>query len=267
MREWSVTVALASAAPPSWLARFVEEVRVVAPIAGRDVSIDWLPDGRTLVLFRVLEEGRTGDLSVAGPRTRALFKHTSGVRRAVAVQLKPGWSTPLLGVAASALTDRIVPIEDLWGRAGEDLRVELLTARSVHEVLDRLGRAIALRTRQNVEPASARLARRAVRLLEGDEVRVERVAAQLGVTARHLRRAFTESVGVGPKDFARSVRLQRAVRSAATSTDWGRIATDAGYYDQAHLIADFHALVGLTPGAFVRRASPGPRWTRECGSP
>src|SRR5258708_8290071 len=76
----------------------------------------------------------------------------------------------------------------------------------------------------------------------------------LGVTARHLRRAFTESVGIGPKEFARTVRLQRAVQTAAaTSNDWGQIAADAGYYDQAHLISDFRELVGLTPGAFVKR--------------
>jgi AraC-like DNA-binding protein len=121
-------------------------------------------------------------------------------------------------------------------------------------VLDRLAHAFAVRTRQTLEPASARLARRAVRLLEGGEVRVESVAERLGVTSRHLRRAFTESVGIGPKEFARTVRLQRAVRTAtSTSNDWGRIAADAGYYDQAHLIADFRELVGLTPGAFVKR--------------
>ncbi len=84
---------------------------------------------------------------------------------------------------------------------------------------------------------------------------MESVASHLGVTARHLRRAFTESVGIGPKEFARTVRLQRAVRRAATSKDWARIAVDAGYYDQAHLIADFRQLVGLTPGAFLKRVS------------
>ncbi|AUX46556.1 uncharacterized protein SOCE26_080620 [Sorangium cellulosum] len=206
------------------------------------------------LVFRVLEEGRRGDVTVAGPRTRALFKNTTGVAWAVVLQFKPGWSAPLLGVAANALTDRIVPLEDIWGRSGGDLCLDLLAARSLPEVLDRLSRAIALRTHQASEPASARLARQAVRLLEGDEVRVESVAERLGVTARHLRRAFTESVGIGPKDFARTVRLQRAVRMAATSKDWGRIAADAGYYDQAHLIADFRELVGLTPGAFLKRA-------------
>ncbi|WP_437665298.1 helix-turn-helix domain-containing protein [Sorangium sp. So ce1182] len=246
------------------LSRFVEDVHTFVPVAGRACHVERLPDGRTTLVVRVIEGGRKGDVTVAGPRTRALFKDATGVARAVMLQFKPGWSAPLLGVAANALTDRIVPLEDIWGRSGGDLCLELLAARSLPEVLDRLSKAIALRTHQTSEPASARLARRAVRLLEGDEVRVESVAEQLGVTARHLRRAFTESVGIGPKEFARTVRLQRAVRMAATSKDWARIAADAGYYDQAHLIADFRELVGLTPGAFLKRAGdPGVRL--DCG--
>ncbi|MGK3971413.1 helix-turn-helix domain-containing protein [Sorangium sp. So ce118] len=243
-----------SAALTFSLSRFVEDVRAFVPVAGRACHIERLPDGRTTLVFRVIEGGLKGDVTVAGPRTRALFKDATGVALAVMLQFKPGWSAPLLGVAANALTDRIVPLEDIWGRSGGDLCLELLAARSVPEVLDRLSRAIALRTHQTFEPASARLARRAVSLLEGDEVRVESVAERLGVTARHLRRAFTESVGIGPKEFARTVRLQRAVRMAATSKDWVRIAAEAGYYDQAHLIGDFRELVGLTPGAFLKRA-------------
>ncbi|WP_224372874.1 helix-turn-helix domain-containing protein [Hyalangium versicolor] len=242
-----------SAALTSSLPRFVENIRAAVPITGREYLVERLPDGRTTLVFRVLEGERKGDVCVAGPRTRALFKNATGVVRAVLLQFKPGWSTPLLGVTANALTDQIIPLEDVWGRSGADLFLELLATRNLPEVIDRLSHAIALRTQQTFEPASARLARRAVRLIEGGEVRVESVAERLGVTARHLRRAFMENVGIGPKDFARTVRLQRAVRMAETSKDWGRIAVDAGYYDQAHLIADFRELVGLTPGAFLKR--------------
>lgn len=243
-----------TAAPTLSLSRFVEEIRAVAPLAGHALDVDLLPNGRTILVFRVIEEGRRGDVSVAGPRTQALFKNATGVARVVTLQFKPGWSAPLLGVAANELTDRIVPLETLWGPSGGDLCLELLAAPSLPDVIDRLAHALALRAHQAFEPASARLARHAVRLLEADEVRVDSVAERLGVTARHLRRAFTESVGIGPKEFARTVRLQRAMRRAATSKDWARIAVDAGYYDQAHLIADFRQLVGLTPGAFMKRA-------------
>lgn len=242
-----------SAAPT--LSRFVEDIRAVEPVAGRAMDVEWLPNGRTTLVFRQHTDGQQGDVSVAGPRTRALFKHPTGVARVVMLQFKPGWSAPLLGVAANALTDQTVLLEDIWGPAGGELCLELLAAPSLPDVVDRLTHALTLRARESLEPASGRLARHAVRLLEGGEDRVESVAERLGVTARHLRRAFTESVGIGPKEYARSVRLQRAVQRSATSKDWARIAADAGYYDQSHLIADFRQLVGLTPGAFLRRAT------------
>ncbi|WAS89765.1 helix-turn-helix domain-containing protein [Nannocystis punicea] len=255
---------LDAAAATFSLSRFIEDVHVLVPAAG-SARYDRLPDGRTTLVFRVIEEGRTGDVSVVGPRMRALFKNPTGIARAIVLQFKPGWSLPLLGVAASALADRIVALEDLWGRPGSDLCLDLLATRTLPQMVDRVSRAIAARTHRTFEPSSARLARRAVHLFERGEARVESVAERLGVTARHLRRAFTESVGIGPKDFARTVRLQRAVRLAATSQDWARIAADAGYYDQAHFITDFRELVGLTPGAFLKRVGdrgrfdPGPR--------
>lgn len=257
----------------SSLARFVEDVRVFVPVAGRDARIEQLPDGRTNLHFRVLAGGRA-DVMLAGPRTRALFKDPAGMERVVSLQFKPGCSAPLFGVPANALTDRYVALEELWGRAGAELLRELLAARSVAEVLGRLSRALA--GHDGDAPASASLARRAVGLLEAGETRVDRVAARLGVTARHLRRTFIESVGIGPKEFARTVRLQRAVRMAATSSDWANIAVCAGYYDQAHLIADFRDLVGLTPGAFLSqraRARAGadgftrPPWSDERATP
>ncbi|WP_437833120.1 helix-turn-helix domain-containing protein [Sorangium sp. So ce1153] len=249
-----MNVAAAMDLPALALPRFVEDVHAVAPPPGQAFDLEWLPDGRTALFFRALTGGREGGVWVAGPRTRAIIKSKTGVARTVVLRFKPGWSVPLLGVAAGELTDRIVPLEDVWGRAGRELCGELLAARSRADVMDRIARALALRAGKPLETASGQLARRAVRLLEGGEVRVEGVADRLGVTARHLRRAFTENVGIGPKEFARAVRLQRAVRMAATSCDWARIAADAGYYDQAHLIADFRQLLGLTPGAFFKRA-------------
>lgn len=240
------------------LSRFVERVRCFTPVRGRAHRADRLPDGRTALVLRVLERGR-GDLCLVGPRTRALLKDATGFEHAMMVQFKPGWSVPLLGLPAHELTDRYVQLEDVWGGSGRDLAVELVGASDVSEVIDRLTRAFARSMLPIWEPTSASLARRAARLLEEEGARVESVADRLGVTARHLRRAFAENIGIGPKRFARSARLQRAVRLAKDSNDWGRIAAEAGYFDQSHLIADFRALVGLTPTAFAKRAKdPNP---------
>lgn len=237
--------------PAFALDRFVENVTVLAPSDG-EARHAWLPDGRTTLVFRVLEGGRRGDLAVAGPRTQAFIKNVHGLTRATAIRIKPGWSGPLLGVAAHELTNHIIGIEALWGKTASELDAELLTTRDLREFLDCMSRAFGRRMQRGFESSSARLARHAARLLEGGETRVDRVAERLGVTSRHLRRAFTESVGVAPKEYARAARLQRALRAMASSNDWGRIAAEAGYYDQAHFIGDFRDLVGLTPGAFAR---------------
>lgn len=235
---------------------FIEGVRVVVPPRGVPQHVERLPDGKTTLVLRTLEDG-SGDAWILGPRTRALFKTATGVARAVSVELQPGWTMAVLGVPASSLVDRHVSLDDLWGRAGAELRDELLAMRDAATVVARLAQVLAARISATGETSSARLARHAVHLIERDVehdvARVEQVAANLGVTARHLRRVFVESVGIGPKEFARCVRLRRAVRNARTA-DWARAAQDAGYYDQAHLIGDFHDLVGVTPSAYARRA-------------
>lgn len=237
------------------VSRFVESVRWVTQNHGHARRVDRLPDGRTALVLRIVERDRRGDVTVMGPRTRALFKDATGFLHAVEIRFKPGWSAPLLGVSANTLTDAFVSLEELWGRAGNDLLADLLGARTAPDVLERVERAFARRVLQAFEPTSASVARRAAGLMERGESRVEGIADHLGVTARHLRRAFSENIGISPKDFVRSIRLQKAVRMAAMSSDWGQIAVDAGYYDQSHLIGDFRALVGLTPVAFLRRVS------------
>jgi len=241
-------------ATPSSLAlsRFVERVSWLGPLRGHARRVDRLPDGRTALVVRVVRRGR-GDVYLTGPRTRALLKHATGIERAVMLQFKPGWSAPLLGLPARELTDRYVQLEDVWGNSARELVLELVSSSSVAEVVERLSRAFARTARPIWEPASARLARRAANLLEEEPAQVESIADRLGVTSRHLRRAFAENIGVAPKVFARSARLQRAVRLAQSTSEWGRVAAAAGYYDQAHLSADFRALVGLTPSAYAER--------------
>ena len=187
------------------IARFVEDARMVSSVRAEPFAVDWLPNGRTSLVVRVGEDGR-GDVHVVGPRTRAKLKRATGFARATVIQFKPGWTPSVFGVPANALTDQLVTLDDLWG--APTITDDLVAARSVPAMLDRLSRAVARRT--TIESASARLARRAARLFEATETRVDAVAKQLGVTARHLRRVFVETVGVGPKEFARGVRLQRA---------------------------------------------------------
>jgi AraC-like DNA-binding protein len=54
---------------------------------------------------------------------------------------------------------------------------------------------------------------------------------------------------VSPKVFTRLARFHRALRAARGRgrANWAGIAAAAGYYDQAHLVAEFRAIAGAAP--------------------
>jgi AraC-like DNA-binding protein len=259
---WGVTVSVLPVAPASALSRFVKCFRVIS--SGDDESsFIRLPDGEADLVLRFTAS--YGGVHAIGTRLSVLRKPVDVVPpQTLVVRFKPGGAYPFFGVPMSELTNRIVSIDTLWGADGARLRERLGDTASVSERLHVLEGVLTERIQRGdvFEPAGAYVVRRAVRLItEATELpRVEGLARELGISPRHLRRAFEDVVGVGPKEFARVVRFQRAVRASqrATTPDWGAIAAATGYYDQSHLITEFKALTGVTPRVLLRPLSASP---------
>jgi AraC-like DNA-binding protein len=52
-------------------------------------------------------------------------------------------------------------------------------------------------------------------------------------------------------------RLHEALaRIEAGPVDWTGLALDLGYFDHAHFIHDFRALIGVSPAAYARARGP-----------
>ncbi|WP_431476482.1 AraC family transcriptional regulator [Massilia eburnea] len=202
--------------------------------------------------------------------------------RTVAVRFRPGAASLFLGpgqapIALAGLADERAELELLWGRSVADRLGDALwsVARSDAERLALLTEA--LYARLSVAPAGARaatalasriaaaapagqvLALRAVTELEssGGALRVETLAAALGVSRQYLANQFRDHVGLSPKLFARICRFRAARASALAAEpgqqghDWASLALDSGYFDQSHLIRDFHDFTGTSPDAHL----------------
>jgi AraC-like DNA-binding protein len=204
--------------------------------------------------------GRGLDVHAMGVRARVHRKLIRNGQRTVTARLHLGAAEAVLGMPASAIAGRIVPLEDLWGdAAARRLTDRLADARGMALAAGVLESAIAERT----ATADSRFARTKLALDAADRLaiaNVNAVAVDLGVSERHLRRVFHETVGVSPKAFAKLARFRRALHAAREGgqTSWASIAAAAGYYDQAHLIAEFRAIAGVTPRALLDelRAAP-----------
>jgi AraC-like DNA-binding protein len=161
-----------------------------------------------------------------------------------AIRLKPEWTRELMGVDPEEYADEFVGFEASRvpdGRAmtlGSHERLHLLLGeiRTRHDAL-RLSRDSTL-AHDGLE-----------QLRSQPEARVEAVARDLRISERHLRRVIRQTTGAGPKYAQRVGRLLRAVAAADRlgEPSWARLATESGFYDQAHLIQEFRALTGRLP--------------------
>lgn len=73
---------------------------------------------------------------------------------------------------------------------------------------------------------------------------VEKLGFQ--ISSRHLRRLFSENIGLSPKEFAKVLRFQIALRNWKEN---GHLDIGEGFYDQSHFIKDWKKFTGLTPSS------------------
>ncbi|MFJ3301049.1 DUF6597 domain-containing transcriptional factor [Streptomyces bacillaris] len=195
---------------------------------------------------------RAGYAEVAGIAPGLFTRKLTGRGRVCGVQFRPGGFRPFAPEhALSDLTGR-------WVDAAEVLRIPP----DLHAVLDpddEDARVAALDAcLLALEPRPDPQATLAMELV--DRVRTDRsvrrtgqLARDAGLSPRTLQRLFAAYVGVGPKWVVLRYRIHEALERAESdpAVEWARLAADLGYSDQAHLVRDFTATVGVPPTAFA----------------
>ena len=166
---------------------------------------------------------------------------------AVGIRLRPGAAGAVLGIPASEVRDQRVDVVELWGSRGRATS-ELIAEAESCQRLRLLTEAVVRR-----RAAPDQLVVAAVRALGRPTARVGEVAADLGVSERHLRRRTLDAVGYGPKTLARVQRLRRLI--ALEEPELAIRAQLAGYASQAHMTEEVRRLTGLTPVRFLKDAA------------
>ncbi|HEU4649551.1 MAG TPA: helix-turn-helix transcriptional regulator [Gemmatimonadales bacterium] len=218
-----------------------------------------LPDGCADILLDfaapVTAVGRVdGRRTVAvGTMRRAIVAPLSGGVDLFGIRFHPAGAAPVFGVPLNELTDRAQPLDDLLPGAGAGLEARLADTADVATRIRHTERFLLERLRERRRPHP--LVAAAVQLLREQRGGgpVAGLGYTLGIGERQLQRQFHAAVGIAPKQLARVLRLQHAVRLLGQQrpSSWSALALTAGYYDQAHLIREFKALAGVTPRAFA----------------
>jgi len=73
------------------------------------------------------------------------------------------------------------------------------------------------------------------------------VSKELGYSERQLRNLMLSHVGHSPKMVDQIERFTMSLTLSKDNLNWSEIACESGYYDQSHMISDYHKLVGTSP--------------------
>lgn len=186
---------------------------------------------------------------------RGLFvRRLEGAGQVLGVKFRPGGFRAFAAGPVSGYADRRVPAAEVFGAGVTALSREVLAA-SDGPAMARLAEDFLLpRLPARPDPAALEAAAIVERITaEPAMFRVDRLAADLGLSVRGLQRLFAEYVGAGPKWVLRRARLHEAATRAdrGVGIDWAALAADLGYADQAHLTRDFTAVVGAPPARYA----------------
>ena len=205
------------------------------------------PDGRERV---------HGEPFVTGPLTQHFPSVWEPGTTFVSAVVEASQFARLCDVPLGELRDAVVPLADAapdWGGASAleaALRSSADSGHWVAALADWLLRRLAARERgqQLFALPPALLAQPA-----------PDIAARFGISVRQLERRVLASYGQSLRDSRRMMRYIRALSSLVGMPPrhggLTRVAVDAGYHDQAHMVRDFVQFTGLSPKALMAAAA------------
>jgi AraC-like DNA-binding protein len=168
----------------------------------------------------------------------------------------------VLGMPASELASIDLDGADVLGDLAGQIQQRLQAAATWPERFAVLDELLLGRVRASAQAATDGVSREVgyawrQLLATGGTMPIATLADQTGWSDRHLRARFRAEIGLTPKTAARVVRFDRARRELQRRAEAGRrldlagLAAGCGYYDQAHLDAEFRGLAGNPPTVWL----------------
>ncbi len=248
------------------LSQFVENIWLVEGFSADDTREKILPDGaieliidlatrpktifsdETSTTFRTVRKGW-----ISGERTRYIVIGAELNQSMVGIRFRPGGAYPFFRFPISELSESVTELDLIWGSLVDEIREELSQIKTPEARLVRLETFLLKQARRSLE--ANRLIVFAVQQLQHSPqfLAIRDLANTIGITQKHLITQFEKVVGLRPKSFARVCKFQKVLNiiEQQKQIEWSAIASDCGYYDQAHFIKEFHNFSGLNPSAYV----------------
>lgn len=172
------------------------------------------------------------------------------------VAMRPHTIAWLTGTPATELVDGAVDLDNVLGVQSRQMLEHMADVNSLAQRVQvfecglREYMKSSLAKLDNMEYAIRRITH------AGAHLKIRDLAAEMSVSERQLERWFLRSVGLGPKSWQRIARINSVIDTARRdpAPDWAALASDFGFSDQSHLVREFVAFTGMSPGRCMKSA-------------
>jgi AraC-like DNA-binding protein len=173
--------------------------------------------------------------------------------KSVRVDFLPGGLFRMLGIPMSELFDQGFDAVDVFG-AG----IKRLTEQVPEGDLEKAKNFVEeFLVNQLVRPGALLPIDSALHLLmqSNGTLSMQSIASHSCLSMKQFERKCRERIGMNPKLYARILKFSNAYRihESNPQLSWTKIAYEAGYFDQMHMIRDFKVFAGVNPSVIEQQ--------------
>lgn len=247
--------------PKGELAKYIDHIVYYDGYTAEHKADKLLPDGGVYVIINMLEKPNklyknesltnhkkfTGCF-ISGQHKGYIFieaNHSSNM----AVRFRPGGVAPFIPIPIATLNNKVQQLEPILGESVSAMRKEVIAAQSPTDKFSIVENYfLSIKRKEYTDNIPFR---NVLEYMENNAhvATTAQLASQMNVSQKHLIALFAKEVGLTPKALIRIFRFQKVIAELEKNKkiDWMQVATDNGYYDQAHFVKDFYAFSGIKP--------------------
>jgi AraC-like DNA-binding protein len=195
---------------------------------------------------------------VLGQTIEPFYIQPTGYVNTFAVRLYPHGFANFVTVPIKELANRETPIAKLFGEAaGNELEQKIIQATDTAHRIEIIEAFLLSKLKE--EGIISKIVRTTIDTLlaTGGASPIQAILQGDLSKRRQLERKFVKQIGVSPKQLAKVIRLQTALKMMLNQKPetLTQIAYESEYYDQNHFIKDFKEFTGTTPKDFLEDES------------
>lgn len=243
----------------------ISTVNVILPEGFKDVVTPYPPTPFQSLIFycnNPISMGRTGKenfekqppIVLIGPQFSRVNIKVYSQLSAIRVDFLPGGMYRKLGIPMHELFDGGFNAFDFFGTEMRSINEQLQHIYNLEEGKNIVEKFLInqVTNLREILPFDSALR---ILLNNNGNMPIEKTASLSCLSMKQFERKCKERIGMNPKMYARILKFSKAYRlhEAFPQLSWTKIAYEAGYYDQMHMIKDFKVFAGVNPSVIEQQ--------------